>query len=758
MIRLGVRLTLNGGREAAIRLAVTTVAVAVGVCLLVTALSGMHAITAQNTRAAWLNTGSFSGAGPSTGPAPGSASTSSTQPLWWVLGTDSFTDQTIFEADVAATGPGSPIPPGIPQLPGPGQFYASPALDRLLRSTPANELADRFTGQQIGIIGQAGLPSPDSLIIVVGHGAQQLSTLPGVEQITGFNTDPNVGGVATGVHNDRLKIFLAVGVVALLLPVLVFIGTATRLAAARREQRFAAMRLVGATPRQVTVISTVEACMAALFGVVIGFGLFYAGRPALAHLQFTGQRSAPGDLSPGLVAIVLVAVGVPIAAAVSSRLAMRRGQISPLGVLRRVTPPAPRAYRLIPVVAGLAELLFFIAVGHPSTTGGQIIGYMSGGVLIIIGLVIAGPWLTMVGARTVARRAQRPSTLLAGKRLADNPSAAFRTISGLIIALFVASASVGVLSTILSHGGTANDTSAARQTLVQRLGGPESIGVNGPPPSTTATTAVAVPPAVLAELTSIPGVQGATVIYTTPGANEQRSAGLVSCSQLARTPAIGSCAPGAKVADLSGLGPISSEDLPTLAGHVWPAADISPDQLDQLSARAIVVLTDGSITALEQARTNLEHAFPGDIPETVSQISSSVRRTITEVQQIADVVIVASLVIAGCSLAVSVTAGIADRKRPFSLLRLAGTPLRVLRRMVILEAAVPLVVISVISAGLGFLAAGMFLHSQLDYSLRPPGAEYYVLVIGGIVTSLAIIGSTLPIIQRIAGPEVARNE
>ena len=35
---------------------------------------------------------------------------------------------------------------------------------------------------------------------------------------------------------------------ALLFPVLIFVGAATRLSAARREQRFAAMRLVGATP------------------------------------------------------------------------------------------------------------------------------------------------------------------------------------------------------------------------------------------------------------------------------------------------------------------------------------------------------------------------------------------------------------------------------------------------------------------------------------------------------------------------------
>ena len=108
--------------------------------------------------------------------------------------------------------------------------------------------------------------------------------MPGAQQIGAFNTYPNVPGPATGVHADRLTIILAVGVVALLLPLLVFIATATRLATARREQRFAAMRLVGAAPRQISVISTVEACVAALFGALIGIGLFYGLHPALTRL------------------------------------------------------------------------------------------------------------------------------------------------------------------------------------------------------------------------------------------------------------------------------------------------------------------------------------------------------------------------------------------------------------------------------------------------------------------------------------------
>ncbi len=757
MIRLGLRLSLKGGKEAAVRLAVTSAAVAIGVCLLLTAFSGMHAFSAQNTRAAWLNSGNF---GPQRRPpATANPNPSSTQTLWWLLDTDSFADQTIFEAAVAATGPNSPVPPGIPRLPGPGQYYASPALTRLIQSTPAAELANRFPGQQIGTIAQAGLPSPTSLIIVVGYDAQDLAKMPGADQIGAFNTDPNVPGPATGVHNDRLKIILAVGVVALLLPMLVFIATATRLAAARREQRFAAMRLVGATPRQITVISTVEACLAALFGALLGIGLFYGTHPALTHIDFTGQRFAAGDLAPGLAAIVVVALGVPVAAAISARIAMRRTQTSPLGVLRRVTPPSPRAYRLAPLVLGLAELVYFVAFGHPSTTGGQILAYCSGAVLIIVGLLIAGPWITMVGARAVAGHARRPSTLLAGRRLADNPRAAFRTISGLIIALFVASATVGVLTTILSYRGTVKTDSSARQTLIADISHPDLIGINGQAPAqTSAATNDAVPPALLGELTAIPGVHGASVVYTEPGSNPDSSLGLVACSQLARTPAIGTCPAGAQVAEVSGLDPFSSGQQPSLSGHLWPPATMTTDQLAELSPRAIVVQTNGSTVSLEQARTTLELAFPGQTASTLSEISANAQRTITEMQQIAKIVIVASLVIAGCSLAVSVVAGITERKRPFSLLRLAGTPLRVLRRMVLLEAAVPLVVIAVLSTALGLLAAALFLHAQLDYTLKSPGAGYYILVAAAITTSLAIIATTVPLIHRIAGPDIARNE
>ena len=81
-----------------------------------------------------------------------------------------------------------------------------------------------------------------------------------------------------------------------------------------------------------------------------------------------------------------------------------------------------------------------------------------------------------------------------------------------------------------------------------------------------------------------------------------------------------------------------------------------------------------------------------------------------------------------------------------------------LRRLVVLESAVPLLVAAAVSIAAGFLAAELFVEAQLGYSLQPPGLTYYVIVALGLLASLAVIGSTLPIIDRITGPETARNE
>jgi len=768
VIRFGLRLTLRGGRESLIRLVVMALAVAVGVAMLLATMATINALGKQNARGAWLATSAqTTNGGPHLGRqeidlgGQGTSGTSSStvDPLWWSVSSDQFGNQVIVRVDVASTGARSLVPPGIPRLPGPGQFYASPALATLLRSTPASELGDRFGGTEVGTIGSSALPSPSDLVIVIGQSASTLAQTPGAGEITSFATSSSQGGPDT-LGTTGLQVVLAILALVLLFPVLVFIGMATRLSAARREQRFAAIRLVGATLRQVAVISAVEAVVAALAGVAIGFCLFFLIEPALVHVPFTGQPLASGDISIGLGDILVVAIGVPAAAAVVARVALRRVRISPLGVTRRVTPPAPRFYRVLPLLAGIADLAFFAAVGRPASSNGQIQAYLLGFFLIMIGLVVAGPWLTMAGAKIMAKRTGRVPVLLAGRRLSDNPRGAFRAISGLILAIFVTSVAVGVITTLLTDHGSASSGSAASMTVTDQF-------VFGPNSSTPS-----VPTALLASLRSIHGVTGVTLVYVAPsgmrtdgrvpdinGLGGDVQFGLASCAELATTPALGHCPSGAGYAALGddiAFMPVT-KSVTIAASTSWPAAHIS--EVKGLPVQLIAVATNGSASAIASAETVLDRAYPFVSSTSLfGEIDAQTSQLLSELKTASEVVILASLLIAGCSLAVATAAGVSERKRPFSLLRLTGVPLGVLRRVVALETAAPLILIALASAIIGLVASDLFLRSQLGLTLRLPGGTYYAIVLGGLVGSLAIIGSTLPLLSRITRPEDARME
>ena len=742
MIRLGLRLTLQSGGDSARRVIVTAAAVALGVGLLLTALAGVNALHMQTERGAWLNTS----------PETRASGKISRDPLWWQLSIDQFGSQAIDRVDVAATGPSSPVPPGLPRLPAAGQYFASPALERLLASLPPNQLADRYPGREVGIIGSAGLTSPNSLIVVVGDAPTQLSQQPGAFKVRGIQrTLSNCYACQSGVGSGPvLQWILAVGAVALLLPVLILIATASRLSAARREERFAAMRLVGAMPRQISVISAVEAAVAAIAGVALGFVLFFLFRPLLYNVPFTGAPFAPGDLSLSWTDALVVVIGVPIAAIVSARIALRRVQVSPLGVSRRVSSPPPRIFRIIPLLTGIGVLAYFDAKGKPGANGAQLLELLVCFVLISIGLVLAGPWFTTAGSRLMARRANRPAALIAGRRLLDNPRAAFRFVSGLVLALFVTSAIIGALSSILALTNS-NGGSAGRDTVADLFC---SYSHTGCPASTKVASVTG---RVLSELRSTPGVRSVTMIHQDLSSNP--FGGVVTCNQLARTPAIGRCAPGASTARVEWILQPPLGNHSTSTSTIWPGASLSVASVARLPVDAVVVATDGSAGAIERARTSLERAFPTQGEAVVVEAQDpATSRFLAMIQDMADVVIVASLVIAACSLAVSVAAGLGERKRPFSVLRLTGVPTSVLQKVVTLESAIPLLLIAAVAIVVGLVSAALFLRSQAGIAFHMPGPGYWVTVAAGLAASLAVIASTFPLLNKVTGPDAARNE
>ena len=796
MIGVGLRLVFSGGREAVTRLVVLAIAVGLGVGLLLSALAATNAVTAWSSRHAWQWTGTaYVPACPTAGVAP----------LWWHPSGDTFDGQQITRFDVAATGASSPVPPGIARDPAPGQYYASPALAALLSSTPADQLADRYPGRLAGTIGDAALPSPNSLVLIVGRTPAQLAATPDSVRVTSIATTVpgdtrrmvNPDGLSYSPPNGEIPpstsdLILSVVALAVLAPVLIFIATATRLSAARREQRFAAMRLVGATRKQVSVLAAMESTAAATLGVALGFGIFFLLRIPVAGLSFIGEPFFPAELTLSPADILLVAIGVPAGAAVAARLALRRVHISPLGVARRTTPKPPRAWRVLPLLAGFADLGYFVVNGKPVSPATQVKAFVPGYLLIIVGLVIAGPWLTMVAARVMARLANRPATLIAARRLADDPRAAFRAVSGLVLALLITTAAVVAIATQDSVNQTRFGSGAVVNMLTSQLADQQPISgetvhvqnangetVNGPTgaAATGAGPAASVAP-LTARLRAIAGVQGVVVVRAVPGLSipgtfqglgengdgtaSPVSAGAISCLQLAAMPMLGRCPAGAVAVafpEQGFNGPLFG--FWNLSGVVWPAVNIPASRLDGLGVDAVNVGTTGSLPPVERARTVLENEYPDamlNAPSTIGDLIEKDNSTNQDYQQLANVVILVSLAIAGCTLAAGIAAGLADRKRPFSLLRLTGARLSTLRRVVALEGAVPLLAVAVVAIGTGFGGAAMNAALQQGHPIAAPGLAYYVITAGGILVALGIIAATFPLLARITGPEAARNE
>jgi hypothetical protein len=413
--------------------------------------------------------------------------------------------------------------------------------------------------------------------------------------------------------------------------------------------------------------------------------------------------------------------------------------ISPLGVARRATPKPPRAWRVVPLLAGLAELAFWTIHGHPASISGQIDAFVSSFAIILVGLFIAGPWLTMAAARGMARWTSRPGTLIAARRLADDPRGAFRAVSGLVLALFITTVAVVAITTQNAKNMTQFGTVAESNVLSDQIANESSnsLSVAGAGPAAPAAP-------LTAQLRGIPGVQGVVVVREDPGLTIPGTfhglggspsgqftpvpAAAISCAQLATVPALGRCPAGATAAAFlaAGFGAFGLLTNMNTAGITWPAANVPVSRLHTLGVDAIDVGTNGTTSAVEQARTMLESAYPAaGTPSTIADVVRQDNSTDSDYQQLANVVILVSLPIAGCTL---------------------------------LEGAVPLLSVAAVAIGTGFGAAAMYASEAQQHPMVAPGAAYYLLTAGGIVVSLGIIAATFPLLARITGPEVARNE
>ncbi|MDP4501550.1 FtsX-like permease family protein [Nonomuraea turcica] len=439
-LELTWRLLKGGGRRGLLGTWLTLGAVAVSTALLLFAVAANSAFDARAERGAWRN------------PVPAASGAVAIEASRF----DYVRDQVITVVDLAALKPGVPAPPGMPRFPQPGEVWLSPALAELARQLPADQLAKRYPDSR-GILGDEALVHPDELVAVVGHAPDALEmTAPRSDDWIIAKPPTRVSGLA-GTPSEDAEAYKALALVAsvlMVVPLLVFGGAAARLTVARRDQRLAALRLVGATPGQVVAMTVAEAMIVALAGALAGAVAFALAVPLLAGIEMQGGPWFAGDLFPSPLVLAGVLVAVPLLVGLSAVAGLRRVVVSPLGVAKRETPPALRFVRVL-------VLLVVLAVFPMLTRGTSVAIVAVALALAFLCVNLVGPWVVGLIGRITAGTARGPARLLAGRRLVDDPRSAWRTVSGVALTGFVA----GFLG-LLSPDAITGDAAAPPQLRV----------------------------------------------------------------------------------------------------------------------------------------------------------------------------------------------------------------------------------------------------------------------------------------------------
>lgn len=336
-----------------------------------------------------------------------------------------------------------PAPPGMSSFPRPGEVAASPALRDLLDGRPA---AESPVGAPTAALGTDGLIGPDQLVAVVGarpgdaalrQAGWASQTTPGdfagPTRIADFSGSP-----ASGESEERQYVQLAlVASILLVIPVLTLTGAAARLGAARRADRLARLRLAGAGRRTVAGVAVVESALVAVTGLAVGAMAYGLVLPLVSRVPVGGSSFTAGQLWAGPLGLLAVGAVVTALGVASALVPVRRILRDPLSVAQQHAQSMPVAWRLLAAVAAAAAFWQLTRSGN---------GLSSLTVMIAFGavfgvLAIVGPVVVRLLGELVVRRARRradSARLIAGRRLLDDPRAGWRSVSGLVMASFVA--------------------------------------------------------------------------------------------------------------------------------------------------------------------------------------------------------------------------------------------------------------------------------------------------------------------------------
>lgn len=708
------RLVVAGDRSSRRRLAGITAGVMIGVALFLLLVAAGQAFGVRSERSTWtdlqpIRPGAMQEMEEDTVLTPETAAA--------VSAFDHYEGQVITVLRVATTPDTRVRIPGSDVVPHPGQYLASPALATLIDAVPADQLGERY-GQQIGVLADDAVEGPDSLVLVLGAEQAQVLRWQG-------SSTPQVVTEFIGYDyaSQSYRIVAIIGAIAVLVPVLLLIAIVTGLGAAQRAERFATLRLIGATPGRVARIAATETGVTTLVGALFGVFLYLVLIPLAARIEIGSSRFFPADLltTPGVIGTTVVLV--PLVAAAVTWWMTLRADVGPLGASRERHERPPRLLSLLPLLLGLAGLTAVRVLANAINTGTEIALdipiaplLVASFVLTMLGLLWAGPLLTWWSSRLVQRWARGAAQVIGLGRLVQHPRATFRAVGGLVVAvyavtLFAVAVTAAAGTPVLNQG-----SGYLAQTTLYTL--PESGAAD----------------ALEQAAPRIAQVEGTTVVAVARQAED--------ASQRLALRTVDACVLGAFDGDSSGAAqdsPWVSVSWDWLFDGIADPLPLAAPETD--SGAVLLVATDGEAASVERARTAMVTALGGRLTHyPISRLDNVATSATALENQFAALGYIGILIAAGVStaaLAVSTVSSLLARRRVLSLLRLVGMPRQTLGRAVAWEMLLPVATVLALSIGAAVYTAEIVIVGTSSRGVGWPAGSYYV-VLGGCLAMVAV--------------------
>lgn len=667
--------------------------------------------------------------------------------------------------DFAKTGTQSPDLAGL-ELPDPGEYYVSPALEAILQANPEADLGSRYGETQIGVLPQDLVPYRDQLWVVRGVAPEALD-LEGdaLASQTVYTLEPNpVSGTDQAILSV-VEMVIYLGVFILLLPVLFLVSISTRLGSVQREQRYAALRLVGVTNGQVVRIIAFESLISTVLGIGIGYLGYVVLYPALTDLALTDMRFWPSDIQVLPWQHVAIIAGTLLLSLVSNWWGMRHVYTSPLGVSRRQKmEKRPRAWRLLPLIAGCALVVAVILIpSNVIDVANKTFMIILAVVLIMVGLVLATPWLTYRIAGLVAKVTKRPTTLLATRYIKQHARAIARSVSGVILALFAGS------FYLIAISGVPALEAASLQDSPDALLKNNTALIKFVEANTVESLNEALAQAdFVTNYTTISYIDGMYVGQCEVLAQYYQG---LECGGDHQFALIGTLIENPNVPANQNLRFISYADTEAAAldlVYTAYAAQLGTDlqtatNTSSNETRFLVSISPEEVDAL---RTLVSQTTGGGAQgiSTAYVLSSEVahapviNQTIDQLASLAYLGIVVTMVVATISIVVSTLSGLYERRHSMFTLHLSGMQTDELKQEVLAESLLPLLLTALVSVGLGAWVACVEVTMASD-SLTPTITWGFVLMILALLIGATVaIGLTLRVIPRLVDPSNNQTE